>query len=204
MMMMMYTMVQMKKAIPVLLLLSMMSVWATVPTVLSLPPVVHVDTEVTTNVVISSWQRGSAKFAFSLSCIATPSNNVEVAFGEDVNTNGVLEPEETDLVVGWNRGAWFVQNGTDGERLSVVSTSEEDVKTFAWSYRLTSAPVPTRLEVATDGGGGVSRVVGGIARVVTSTGVEPDASHGTWSAQFGRNLHRWDAVGSDRNLFSVR
>ena len=130
----------------------MMSVWATVPTVLSLPPVVHVDTEVTTNVVISSWQRGSAKFAFSLSCIATPSNNVEVAFGEDVNTNGVLEPEETDLVVGWNRGAWFVQNGTDGERLSVVSTSEEDVKTFAWSYRLTSAPVPTRLEVATDGG----------------------------------------------------
>ena len=73
----------MKKAIPVSLLLSVMSAWAKQPTALSLPPVAHVDTEVTTNVVISSWQRGSAKFAFSLSCIATPSNNVEVAFGSN-------------------------------------------------------------------------------------------------------------------------
>ena len=58
---------------------------ATVPTALSLPPVVHVDTEVTTNVVISSWQRGAAKFAFSLSCLATPSNNVEAAFVSNEN-----------------------------------------------------------------------------------------------------------------------
>ena len=114
----MYTIPQMKIGTTVLLLLATSSAWAAQPTVLSLPPVVHVDTEVTTNVVISSWQRGAAKFAFSLSCIATPSNNVEAAFGKDVNTNGVLEPEETDLVVGWNRGAWFVQNGTDGERFA--------------------------------------------------------------------------------------
>ena len=135
----------------VLLLMGTMSVWASQPTALSLPPVVHVDTEVTTNVVISSWQRGAAKFAFSLSCIATPSNNVEAAFGEDVNANGVLEPEETDVVVGWNRGNWFVQNGADGERFSMAPTSMEDVKTLAWAYRLTAAPTPVRLSVVVDG-----------------------------------------------------
>ena len=147
----MYTVLQMKIGSTVLLLLASASAWAAQPTVLSLPPVVHVDTEVTTNVVISSWQRGAAKFAFSLSCIATPSNNVEAAFGEDVNTNGVLEPEEADLIVGWKRGNWFIRHGTDGERLSLVSTSVEDVKTLAWSYRLSVAPTPARLEVTADG-----------------------------------------------------
>ena len=124
---------------------------ASMPTSLSLPSGEYADTEVTTNVVISSWQRGVAKFAFSLSCIVTPSNNVEAAFGEDVNTNGVLEPEEADLIVGWKRGNWFIRHGTDGERLSLVSTSVEDVKTLAWSYRLSVAPTPARLEVTADG-----------------------------------------------------
>ena len=147
----MYTNPRMKRAMIVLLLMGTMSVWASQPTALSLPPVVHVDTEVMTNVVISSWQRGAAKFAFSLSCIATPSNNVEAAFGEDVNANGVLEPEETDVVVGWSRGNWFVQNGADGERFSMAPTSMENVKTLAWAYRLTAAPTPVRLSVMVDG-----------------------------------------------------
>ena len=147
----MYTNPRMKRAMIVLLLMGTMSVWASQPTALSLPPVVHVDTEVMTNVVISSWQRGSAKFSFSLSCLATPSNNVEAAFGADANANGSLEPDETDLVVGWSRGNWFVQNGIDGERFSVASTSMEDVKTLAWAYRLTAAPTPVRLSVMVDG-----------------------------------------------------
>lgn len=147
----MYTNPRMKRAMIVLLLMGTMSVWASQPTALSLPPVVHVDTEVMTNVVISSWQRGSAKFSFSLSCLATPSNNVEAAFGADANANGSLEPDETDLVVGWNRGNWFVQNGGDGERFSMAPTSTENVKTLAWAYRLTAAPTPVRLSVMVDG-----------------------------------------------------
>ena len=147
----MYNTKQMKAKVIVLLLIVISFAGVAMPTVLSLPPVAYADTEVVTNVVISSWQRGAAKFAFSLSCIATPSNNVEAAFGEDVNTNGVLEPEEVDLIVGWKRGNWFIQNGTDGERLSLVSTSVEDVKTLAWSYRLSVAPTHARLEVTADG-----------------------------------------------------
>ena len=147
----MYNVAQMKAEMAVSCLMIATLAWAAQSVPLSLPPVEKVDMEVTTNVVISSWQRGVAKFAFSLSCIATPSNNVEAAFGEDVNTNGVLEPEEADLIVGWKRGNWFIQNGTDGERFSVASPSLEDVKTFAWSYRLTASPTPARLEVVTDG-----------------------------------------------------
>ena len=147
----MYNIPQMRRAMTVLLLVGAMFAWSSQPTALSLPPVIHADAEVVTNVVISSWQRGVAKFAFSLSCIATPSNNVEAAFGEDVNTNGVLEPEEADLIVGWKRGNWFIQNGTDGERFSVGSTSMEDVRTLAWNYRLTDAPTPARLSVMVDG-----------------------------------------------------
>ena len=141
----------MAKAVMVAILVVAASSWASQPMLSSLPPVAHADTEVVTNVVISSWQRGVAKFAFSLSCLATPSNNVEAAFGEDVNTNGVLEPDETDLIVGWKRGNWFVQNGTDGERFSVASISMEDVKTLAWNYRLTAALTPARLSVMVDG-----------------------------------------------------
>ena len=147
----MYNVYLMKKALVVSVFMIATFAWAAQSVPLSLPPVEKVDMEVTTNVVISSWQRGVAKFAFSLSCIATPSNNVEAAFGEDVNTNGVLEPEEVDLIVGWKRGNWFIQNGTDGERLSLVSTSVEDVKTLAWSYRLSVAPTHARLEVTADG-----------------------------------------------------
>ena len=147
----MYNVFPMKKALVVSVFMIATFTWAAQSVALSLPTVAHADTEVTTNVVISSWQRGVAKFTFSLSCIATPSNNVEAAFGEDVNTNGVLEPDETDLVVGWNRGNWFVQKGVDGERFSGASTSMEDVKTLAWNYRLTAAPTPARLSVMLDG-----------------------------------------------------
>ncbi len=147
----MYNVKQMRAVLVVSAFMIATFAWAAQSVPLSLPPVDYADTEVTTNVVVSGWQRGAEKFTFSLSCIASPSNNVEAAFGEDVNTNGVLEPEETDLIVGWNRGSWFIQNGTDGERFMVVSSSVEDVKTLAWSYRLTAAPTPPRLEVTADG-----------------------------------------------------
>ena len=147
----MYNVTQMRAVLVVSAFMIATFAWAAQSVPLSLPPVDCADTEVTTNVVVSGWQRGAEKFTFSLSCIATPSNNVEAAFGEDVNTNGVLEPEEADLIVGWKRGNWFIQNGTDGERFSVASTSMEDVKTLAWDYRLTVAPTPARLSVMVDG-----------------------------------------------------
>jgi len=117
----------------------------------AMPAVAHVDTEVTTNVVISSWQRGAAKFAFSLSCIATPSNNVEVAFGTDADGDGALAVGETDLVVGWDCGRWFIHHAIYDERFEVGAAPDESVGSLSWEYRLTAAELPARLSVKGDG-----------------------------------------------------
>jgi len=118
---------------------------------IAMPRVTHVDTEVTTNVVISSWRQGAAKFAFSLSCIATPSNNVEVALGTDADGDGVLAAGETDLVVGWDCGRWFVRQGADGEQFEDEASPVASMGSLSWEYRLTGAGCPARLSVKGDG-----------------------------------------------------
>ena len=66
------------------------SVLANSPFSAQLPPVTHADTETTTNVAFAAGIPYSGKFALSLECLATPSNNVQVAFGTDANANGVI------------------------------------------------------------------------------------------------------------------
>ena len=56
---------------------------------LTLPPVEYADTETSTNVAFTVAESGAGRFTFSLSCITTPSNNVEAAFGYDSSLDGV-------------------------------------------------------------------------------------------------------------------
>lgn len=101
----------------------------------TLPSVEHADVEATTNVSFMAWQENAGRFTFSLTCRATPTNNVQAAFGTDADGDGVLSLEESDLVVGWDCGAWFVQNGFDGERVeSVVGAGDE--QTLVWTATL--------------------------------------------------------------------
>ena len=127
------------------------ALWASPLKQAGLPPVVYADTEVSTNVEISAWQRGAAKFYFSLTCIVTPSNNVEVAFGVDADGDGVLAAAETDLVVGWDCGAWFVRHGVDGERFTEAAELPDGTGTLVWDYRLTAATSPERLTLSAEG-----------------------------------------------------
>ena len=119
-----------------------MGVWANDSTRTSLPPVAHADTETTTNVAFAAGIPYSGKFALSLECLATPSNNVQVAFGTDANANGVLDLEETELLTGWDCGAWFVQQGYDAARLTERATPTNDMGSLSWNIRLSSAGVP--------------------------------------------------------------
>ena len=73
---------------------------------LTLPPVVHFDTETTTNIPYAVAESGAGRFTLSLSCIATPSNNVEAAFGYDSNLDGVLDLGEMSFTIGWDCGAF--------------------------------------------------------------------------------------------------
>ena len=62
------------------------------------------DTEVTTNIPVNVFRSDVRGLDVSVELCATPSNNVQVAFGRDADGDGVLAPEESDLVVGWECG----------------------------------------------------------------------------------------------------
>ena len=118
---------------------------------LTLPPVVHYDTETSTNVPFTVAESGAGHFTFSLSCIATPSNNVEAAFGYDSNLDGVLDLGEMSFTIGWDCGAWFVRQGCDGVRIEEPYASTNDVKTLLLNLRFGTSGQPRRLEAAADG-----------------------------------------------------
>ena len=100
-----------------------------------LPSVEHVDTEAATNVPFTAWQEHVGKFKFSLTCRTTAMNNVQFAFGRDADDDGILSLEESDLVVGWDCGKWFVQGGYDAERIE-AAVGMGDRQTLAWTVRL--------------------------------------------------------------------
>ena len=58
-----------------------------------LPPPVFADTEVSTNVATRSWTERTRMFNVVLSFDATPSNNVQAAFGTDESADGNLSDE---------------------------------------------------------------------------------------------------------------
>ena len=118
------------------------SVLANSPFSAQLPPVTHADTETTTNVAFAAGIPYSGKFALALECLATPSNNVQVAFGTDADANGVLDLEETELLTGWDCGAWFVQQGYDAARLTASAAPTNDIGSLSWNIRLSSTGVP--------------------------------------------------------------
>ena len=108
-----------------------------------LPPVEYLDTETVTNMPFTAWQRNLRDFTVKLSFVATPSNNVEIAFGTDTGTTGVspvgdgeLSSDECDLTVGWDCGSWFVEDGETGERFTAAPTGGLGAHDFTLRVRL--------------------------------------------------------------------
>ena len=116
-----------------------------------LPPVAYIDTETVTNVPFTAWQEHAGKFKFSLTCRTTATNNVQFAFGRDVDDNGILSLEESGLVVGWDCGKWFVQGGYDAERIETAVGTDEG-QTLAWTVRLSPVTAtPMSVTATVDG-----------------------------------------------------
>ena len=84
----------------------------------SMPVSPFADTEVSTNMPINKADISYADLKFSFD--GTPTNNLELAFGTDVNTNGVLEAEEIDARFGWRGGRHFIENARTSERFEEV------------------------------------------------------------------------------------
>ena len=180
------------------------SAWGRVVVPAALPPAVHADTEAVTNVPFTAALDTAGCLSFDLVCHATPSNNVEVAFGRDTDGNGMLDVGEEACTVGWDCGAWFVRKGADGEPLAAVPEQSPtgDVRTLSWRLWVGADGVPFRLDARADG----DAVFGALAdappawlhspswNLLRLTGRGIDASHGFFSV----------AVTPDGTMFFVR
>ena len=107
--------------------------------------------ETSTNMPFAMGSSGAGRFTLLLSCLATPSNNVEVSFGYDANLDGVLDFGEMSFTVGWDCGAWFVRQGSDGIRIEEPCTSTNDMKVLSMNLRFGTSGQPRRIESAADG-----------------------------------------------------
>ena len=71
------------------------------------PPSEFVDTESSVNVPLPTDE--GRRIRLTLAFEPTPTNAVQLAFGNDLNGSENLEPEEAELVVGCDCGEWFVR-----------------------------------------------------------------------------------------------
>ena len=103
----------------------------------TLPPVEHVDTETVTNVAFTAWEQGLREFRFDLEFTGTASNNVEMAFGTDVDGDSRLSDGEVDVVAGWDCGEWFIQNNATDERFAEAAVEGAQVFSCVFEMRST-------------------------------------------------------------------
>ena len=99
------------------------------------------DTEATTNCPFVLSDPNVRHLQLALDLAATSSNNVELAFGRDADSDGVLSLGEISLAVGWDAGSWFVREGlaTGSSELahwSAPAVTEESAKSFRFSLNL--------------------------------------------------------------------
>ena len=129
------------------------SAWGRAAVPAALPPAGHAHTAKVTNVPFAGAHVVGGGVAVGLVCRATPSNNVEVAFGRDSDGNGRLDVGEEGCLVGWDCGAWFVREGADREALTAVPERPpaDGVRTLAWRLRVDADGAPSRLDARADG-----------------------------------------------------
>ncbi len=131
---------------------AMAAIWMTAFTAVAtpLPQPEFADAGACTNVVLTALST-SGVLSFSLSFVPGASNNVEVAFGADVDEDGILSPDERRMVAGWDRGAWFMR-GADGDAVMQPAQPSYGVtRDFRWVLRLRGGRVPSRLSATVDG-----------------------------------------------------
>lgn len=106
--------------------------WA-FPTV---PAVRHVDSESSVCVPITNSVPSQTEFSFDMSFDATASNNAAVAIGEDMDGDGNLSFSETDVVVGWDCGRYFLDRPKAGRRYESAVYAEPKARQMSYLFRM--------------------------------------------------------------------
>ncbi len=109
------------------------------------------DTEVSTNIVLHASRTDTREFGIHIQLDGTPTNDLEVAFGRDTNTNGVLEVDEVETVYGWRAGRYFVENVRAWERIESEAATNALCGVVDVQLRNDAQTVPRRF-TATCGG----------------------------------------------------
>lgn len=86
------------------------------------PASIFADTEVSTNIVMHGHRDDTWKVDLHIQLAGTPTTDLEVAFGRDINTNGVLDVDEIETMYGWRGGRYFVENVPAWERIEAEAT----------------------------------------------------------------------------------
>lgn len=90
------------------------------------------------------------EFALTIGLDAATSNNVEVAFGIDVDEDGILDFEEREFVVGWDCGAWFYRDlRSDVSETAAFADGRRELR---WTLCLNGNTRVARQLAAADGG----------------------------------------------------
>ena len=115
-------------------------------------PSPYPDTESSVNIAVTNWPSLGRRITLSLTAYFTPSNCVQLAFGQDTNADGDLAPEETHLVLGVDCNVPFSREGFGQWRSGVLTASTEEPtldcppppSTFTFAFRQPS-PLAARL-----------------------------------------------------------
>ena len=95
------------------------------------------------------------RFRLELTFDATPSNNVQIAFGRDAEPlDGALAAEETAFIIGWDSGGWFLRLAGLKERFVHVPADGQTPRwrTLRAAIRVNTQGVPTAVEFSDDAG----------------------------------------------------
>jgi hypothetical protein len=118
-----------------------------VSTVVTNIPPVHAGWEALTDVPLPPRQDETRFFKAEITFTATASNNVQMAFGTDIDKDGRLPAEETSATVGWDRGAWFILSGNLLQRFTCVpqDASTAVSRTLKMAMRFSANGTPLSL-----------------------------------------------------------
>ncbi len=92
-------------------------------------------------------------FTIEMSLNATLTNNVQIAFGKDsVHTDSKLAAEETDLILGWDCGKWFLRpKGLKTRYDSVVTNFVAGQRTLKASIEIAPGGEPKAITFQDNG-----------------------------------------------------
>ena len=102
-----------------------------------LPAPAFVDGEVSRCYPFDQSGIGSIWIDLSASFTGTASNNLEIAFGQDADRDGELSLRETDLILGWSCGHYFLERFKASEVYEETSVGTNDIaRALGWNSRV--------------------------------------------------------------------